>query len=236
MNSSVDPKEIEKFERIANEWWDVDGKFKPLHQINPIRLKFIKNQIDNNFKDSNISIIDLGSGGGLVSEHLAKMNYDVFGIDASKVNIDVATHHARNLECKLKYQQATPEEIVSLGINFDVVLALEIIEHVSSVESFLDSINRLLKPGGILILSTINRNIKSFFAAIVAAEYILNWLPKGTHEWSKFLKPSEISNLTLKYGLDPVDLQGINYNMFTRSWYMSNSVDVNYIMTLKKRL
>ena len=203
-NNTINKKEIEKFSKIAEEWWDPKGKFKPLHKFNPIRISYIKENIINTFNlqknDSSlkgIKILDIGCGGGLLSEPMARMGADVTGIDASEKNINVAKLHAEKNELKIKYYCSSPENFKT-DDKFDVILNMEIIEHVDDVDFFLKSCAKLLKKNGIMFVATLNKTLKSYLFAIIGAEYVLGWLPIGTHEWEKFIKPEELINLTKK--------------------------------------
>lgn len=230
--SSIDPKEVEKFSKIAEEWWDENGKFKPLHKFNPIRLSHIKRKIEERFsKISGVKILDIGCGGGLVAEPLAKAGADLVAIDASEKNIAVAKIHAEKSGLKIDYRVSTAEE---MNESFDVVLALEIIEHVSDPKSFIFDCSKLVKPGGLLFVATINRNLKSLALAKIAVEYLLRWLPAGTHDWKKFLKPSEVNNYAAQSGLNLKELCGFNYNILTDSWKKCENLDVNYVVVFEK--
>ncbi len=234
--TTVNQKEIEKFTRIANEWWDENGKFKPLHKFNPIRISFIKRKISEhfNYQFNQLKILDVGCGGGLVSEAFAKLTANVTGIDAGKANIEVAKIHAQKSNLNINYQNITAEELEITGEKFDVVFALEIIEHVDNVEQFIKSCSNLVKKDGLIFIATINRNIKSLLTAKIAAEYILRWLPRGTHDWKKFLKPSEINNLAAKNNLKLKEIAGFEYSIFNDSWQESKNTDVNYMMVFSK--
>ncbi len=230
MSSTIDEKEVEKFSRIADEWWDESGKFKPLHKFNPIRISFIKTEILKFFAAENLhglKILDVGCGGGLVAEPFARLGADVIAIDASEKNIEVAKIHAEKSGLKIDYRNTTAE---NLDEKFDVVLALEIIEHVADIEKFIEACAKLVKPNGLLFIATINRTAKSFALAKVAVEYVLRWLPRGTHDWKKFLKPSEIFTIADKNNLQLKIVRGFEYNIFKDAWCESENLDVNYIM------
>lgn len=240
MTTTVDPAEIAKFEAMADEWWDPNGKFKPLHMLNPVRLDYITSQICAEFgRDvtqdmpfSGLSLIDVGCGGGLVAEPMARLGADVTGIDAGGQNIPVAQVHAEAQGLSIDYQHTAAETLVEKGVQYDIVLALEIIEHVADPVAFLTACRALVKPDGILICSTINRNLKSYGALIIGAEYILNWLPKGTHEWSKFITPDELFEQLRAAGVDPVDRKGFVFNPIRWDWSLSDrDLSVNYITT-----
>jgi len=229
--SSINHEEVEKFSRIADEWWDETGKFKPLHKFNPIRLSYLRRKIEEKFsKISDVKILDVGCGGGLVAEPLARMGARVMGIDASEKNIAVAKIHAEQSGLEIDYKVSAVEEMSgNFGGNFDVVLALEIIEHVDNPEAFIQDCAKLLKPGGLLFVATMNRNLKSLALAKIAVEYVLRWLPKGTHDWKKFLKPSEVDSFAKKADFKLEDLRGFCYNPLNDSWKESDNVDVNYV-------
>ncbi len=243
MTSTVNQQEVEKFSRIADEWWDESGKFKPLHKFNPIRISFIRKEIVNHFKldensttpFNNIRIVDIGCGGGLVAEPFCKMNADVTAIDASEKNIAVAKIHAEKSGLKINYLNTSAENLEKENENFDVVLALEVIEHVNNVEEFVKNCAALAKSNGLVFIATMNRNLKSLALAKIAVEYFLKWLPKGTHDWKKFLKPSEINNFASLHNLSLQSLRGFNYNILNDSWSESENLDVNYIAVFKKR-
>ena len=233
--SSVNKKEIEKFSRMASEWWDPHGKFKPLHKFNPIRIKYIKENIVKNFniKGKNkplekIQILDIGCGGGLLSEPMCRMGANVTGIDASITNIKIAKLHAKKNNLSIKYICSSPENLKT-NKKFDVILNMEIIEHVEDVKYFLKSCSKLLKDNGMMFVATINKTLKSYVFAIIGAEYILKWLPIGTHEWEKFVEPNQLENILKKNNLKMVNLDGMRFNPFTNEWKLSNDVNVNYI-------
>ena len=210
--STINKKEIEKFSRIAEEWWDPTGKFKPLHKFNPIRISYIKEKIINSFKLENsdkplqkIRLLDIGCGGGLLSEPMSRLGAEVTGIDASEKNIQVAKLHAKKNNLKINYLTASPENL-KIDRKFDVILNMEIIEHVEDVDIFLKSCSSLLKKEGIMFVATINKTLKSYLFAIIGAEYILRWLPIGTHEWDKFLDPNDLIKISKKYNLQLLSL------------------------------
>ena len=233
--STINKKEIEKFSRIAEEWWDPTGKFKPLHKFNPIRISYIKEKIINSFKLENsdkplqkIRLLDIGCGGGLLSEPMSRLGAEVTGIDASEKNIQVAKLHAKKNNLKINYLTASPENL-KIDRKFDVILNMEIIEHVEDVDIFLKSCSSLLKKDGIMFVATINKTLKSYVFAIIGAEYVLRWLPIGTHEWEKFLKPEEIKTILKKNNLYLDKLDGMKYNIFTDKWNISDDKSINYI-------
>jgi len=244
VNQTVDAGEIAKFEAMAAEWWDPNGKFKPLHMLNPTRLDYITRQIAAEFgrdlKSSRplngLRILDIGCGGGLLSEPMARLGADVVGADAAPRNIPVAQVHAEKSGLAIDYRHTTAEALAEAGEQFDVVLNMEVVEHVSDPLAYLTACQQLLKPGGLMICSTINRNPKSFAMAIVGAEYIMRWLPKGTHEWSKFITPDELYDLIRTAGLDPVDRKGFSFNKLTWTWSISDrDLSVNYVTASVKR-
>jgi 2-polyprenyl-6-hydroxyphenyl methylase/3-demethylubiquinone-9 3-methyltransferase len=236
--STVDAGEVAKFQAMAAEWWDPNGKFKPLHMLNPCRLDYITSQIAAEF-DRDLSaplpfnglrILDIGCGGGLLSEPMARLGATVVGADAAERNIPVAQVHAEEQGLEIDYRHTTAEDLVAAGEQFDVVLNMEVVEHVADPLSFLTACHDLLKPGGLMTCSTINRNPKSFMMAIVGAEHVMRWLPKGTHEWSKFITPDELYDLLRNAGMDPVDRKGFVFNPISWSWRLSDrDLSVNYV-------
>ena len=239
--TTINQEEIQKFSKIADEWWDANGKFKPLHRFNPIRIKYIIDKCTNHFnlKNNNgnhlhgLKFLDIGCGGGLVSEPLCRLGGNVTGIDASSKNIEVAKIHARKNKLKIKYLNTSPEK-KQIQDKFDVILNLEVIEHVENVDLFMKSATELLKKNGIMFIATINRTFESYIKAIVGAEYILRWLPIGTHDWQKFLTPDEIEQKFSKLNLYKLDLTGLKYDMFSNNWAKSKDYSVNYILLAKK--
>ena len=239
--TTVNKDEIQKFSKIADEWWDVKGKFKPLHMFNPIRIKYIKDKCISHFKlDQNkvrplssLKILDIGCGGGLITEPMCRLGATVTGIDASNKNISVAKLHAKKNGLKINYINTSPEKKI-IQKKFDIILNLEIIEHVENVDLFLESSSKLLNKNGIMFIATINRTFESYIKAIVGAEYILRWLPIGTHEWNKFLKPEEIQNKLKKLNCKNLNLDGFNYNLLSQEWKKSKDCSVNYIIVSKK--
>jgi 2-polyprenyl-6-hydroxyphenyl methylase/3-demethylubiquinone-9 3-methyltransferase len=236
--STIDPAEVAKFEAMAAEWWDPNGKFKPLHMLNPCRLDYITAQIAAEFdRDLNgetpfagLRILDIGCGGGLLSEPMARLGADVVGADAAERNIPVAQLHAEQSGLSIDYRHTTAEAMAEAGDRFDVVLNMEVVEHVADPLAYLTACQTLLKPGGLHICSTINRNAKSFAMAIVGAEYVMRWLPKGTHEWNKFITPDELYALIENTGLSPVDRKGFVFNPITWQWSLSTKdLSVNYV-------
>ena len=234
-NNTINKKEIEKFSKIAEEWWDPHGKFKPLHKFNPIRISYIKESIINSFKLKEktkplekVKILDIGCGGGLLSEPMSRLGADVMGIDASDKNIEVAKFHAKKDNLNIKYLCASPEKLKT-SVKFDVILNMEIVEHVKDIDFFLQSCSKLLRKNGIMFVATINRTLKSYFFAIIGAEYILRWLPIGTHEWDKFVRPSELVEILKKYDLKLESLDGMKFNLLKDEWKVSKDKSINYI-------
>ena len=236
--TTVDADEIAKFEAMAAEWWDPDGKFKPLHMLNPCRLDYITTQIAGEFgRDlsaerpfEGLRLLDIGCGGGLLCEPMARLGAEVVGVDAAARNIPVAEAHARQSGLEIDYRHDTAESLAAAGERFDVVLNMEVVEHVTDPAAYLAACQQLLKPGGLMICSTINRNAKSFAMAIVGAEYVMRWLPKGTHEWKKFITPDELYEYLRGAGLEPVDRKGFVFNPLSWSWSISaRDLSVNYV-------
>jgi 2-polyprenyl-6-hydroxyphenyl methylase/3-demethylubiquinone-9 3-methyltransferase len=236
--STVDPAEIERFSRIAEEWWDPAGKFAPLHRLNPVRLGYIRDRAARHWQRDalsaplkGLSALDIGCGGGLLSEPLARLGAEVTGIDAAERNIATARLHAAGQELAIDYRDTTAETLAESGAQFDIVLALEIVEHVADVDLFLGSCGRLAKPGGLVFLSTLNRTAKAWALAIAGAEYVLRWLPRGTHDWRKFLKPSEVVRGLRGGGVEAQEIVGLVYSPLSRAWSLNkNDLDVNYML------
>ena len=233
--NTINKKEIEKFSKIAEEWWDPKGKFKPLHNFNPLRISYLKDNIIKTFniqkKDkilSGVKILDIGCGGGLLCEPMSRLGAEVFGIDASEKNIEIAKIHAKKSNLNIKYLCSSPEKFKS-DLKFDVILNMEIIEHVEDVDFFLKSCSKFLRKNGIMFVATLNKTLKSYLFAIIGAEYILKWLPIGTHECEKFVKPEELISITKECNLTLKDLKGVKLNLFTNNWELSNDKSVNYI-------
>ena len=234
-SNTINKKEIEKFSKIAEEWWDPNGKFKPLHKFNPIRISYIKENIIKSFNLSNnekplnkIKILDIGCGGGLLSEPMSRLGADVTGIDASSKNINVAKTHAKQNNLDIQYFCSSPENLKTKS-NFDVILNMEIIEHVEDVNLFLNTCTKLLKKNGIMFVATLNKTLKSYLFAIIGAEYVLRWLPIGTHQWEKFVKPNDLIDILEKCNLKLDKLDGVKFNPVTNQWKLSNDKSVNYI-------
>lgn len=243
MVTTVDASEVAKFEAMAAEWWDPNGKFKPLHMMNPVRLDYITTQIAGEFdRDLNrekpfegLRILDIGCGGGLLCEPMARLGAQVIGVDAAGGNIPVAAAHAAQSGLTIDYRHTTAEDMAAAGEQFDVVINMEVVEHVADPQAYLTACQQLLKPGGLHLCSTINRNPKSFAVAIVGAEMIMRWLPKGTHEWAKFITPDELYGFITTAGLTPVDRKGYVFNPITWKWSISDrDLSVNYVTAAVK--
>ena len=233
--NTISKKEIEKFSRIAEEWWDPEGKFKPLHKFNPIRISYIRNNIISSYKLKdkkkpleNIKILDVGCGGGLLSEPMKRLGAEVVGIDASDKNINVAKLHAKKNNLDIKYFCTSPEKFQT-SIKFDVILNMEIVEHVEDVNNFLKSCSKLLKKRGIMFVATLNKTLKSYFFAILGAEYVLRWLPIGTHDWEKFVKPEDLINILNKNNFELDTIDGMKFNLIKNEWKLSSDKSINYI-------
>jgi 2-polyprenyl-6-hydroxyphenyl methylase/3-demethylubiquinone-9 3-methyltransferase len=242
-NSTVDRAEVEKFERMAGEWWEADGKFRPLHQLNPVRLAYIRDHVAERFgRDvkagrpfAGLRVLDIGCGGGLLSEPMARLGADVVGIDPSSVNIGVAHRHAEQSGLSIDYRDTTAEALAATDEHFDVVLAMEVIEHVPELHTFLTACAALLKPDGLLFLATINRTPKAFALAIVGAEYLLRWLPRGTHHYSQLVQPRELEEALGSAGLTVLDRCGVSYRALSDRWVRTADMDVNYMMVAGKQ-
>ena len=234
-------EEIQKFSDLADEWWDVNGKFKPLHMFNPTRIEYITENIKNHFNTFNkkngllesLDILDIGCGGGLISEPMARLGARVTGIDASKKNIFVASAHAEKSKLNIKYLNKSPEQMDEVE-KYDVILNLEVVEHVDDLNLYIKSCYKLLKKNGLMFTATLNRNITSYIKAIVGAEYIMRWLPIGTHDWSKFIKPEELEKKLSDENFSTVDIKGFHYNLLFGKWNKSENLSVNYIITSSK--
>ncbi len=239
-NITINQKEIDKFSKLAEEWWDPNGKFKPLHKFNPVRLDYIKKSILKKFKKktkdkslNNIKILDIGCGGGLLCEPLSKLGADVIGIDASEKNIKIAKTHARKNNLKINYYCASPENFLYKQ-KFDVVLNMEIIEHVENVNIFLKESSKFLKKDGVMFIATLNKTLKSYIFAILGAEYILRWLPIGTHDWNMFVKPDKLKQICKNNSLILDEVHGVKYNIFSGDWDLSTDDDINYMAKFNK--
>ena len=233
--NTINKKEIEKFSRIAEEWWNPEGKFKPLHKFNPIRISYIKENIVSTFKLENekkplekIEILDIGCGGGLLSEPMSRLGAKVVGIDASEKNINVAKLHAEKNNLDIKYFCTSPENF-KINTKFDVILNMEIVEHVEDVDFFLKSCSKLLKKNGVMFVATLNKTLKSYLFAIIGAEYILKWLPIGTHEWEKFIKPEKLIDIMRNHDLKIEKIDGMKFNLIKNEWSLSSDKSINYI-------
>ena len=237
---TINKQEIAKFSKIATEWWNPEGKFKPLHKFNPIRIKYIKDNIIKNFKLNStikpltkINILDIGCGGGLLTEPMCRLGANVVGIDASQKNIDIAKFHAKKNGLKINYLCATPEDL-KIKKKFDVILNMEIVEHVENVNFFLKKSSELLKKNGLMFIATLNKTLKSYAFAIIGAEYVLQWLPIGTHDWNKFVKPEDLIKINKENNLKLEKLDGMKFNLLTEQWSLSSDNSVNYITKFKK--
>jgi 2-polyprenyl-6-hydroxyphenyl methylase/3-demethylubiquinone-9 3-methyltransferase len=238
MSTTINKEEIQKFSRLADEWWDVNGKFKPLHMFNPVRIEYITENIKNYFnieKDNQnflqgLNILDIGCGGGLISEPMARLGAKVTGIDASEKNIKVAKLHSKKSGLQINYQNISPEKFQEFE-KFDVILNLEIVEHVDNVKLYIKSCYSLLKKNGLMFTATLNRSFTSYIKAIIGAEYILRWLPIGTHDWNKFIKPEELEKFLSQENFSTHDIRGLKYNPFTKKWKKTSDLSVNYIIS-----
>ena len=238
--STINKTEINKFNSLAAEWWDPEGSFKPLHKFNPIRIKYIKDKIIQHFNIKskkiplkNINIIDVGCGGGLISVPMKRLGANVVGIDASLKNINVAKIYSKKKNLKIKYICSSPEKL-KIKKKFDVLLMLEIIEHVDDVNLFIKQSSKFLKKNGLMFIATLNKTLKSYAFAIVGAEYILNWLPIGTHDWEKFIQPAKLVDIAKNYKLNLKDLSGLKFNPLLDNWNLTNDKSVNYIANFRK--
>ena len=241
MTSTINKEEIQKFSKLADEWWDVNGKFKPLHMFNPIRIEYITDKIKQHFKIKDeevnflkgLNILDIGCGGGLISEPMARLGGTITGIDASEKNIKVAKLHSEKNKLKINYLNKSPEQIDNKE-KFDIILNLEIVEHVDNVGLYINSCYNLLKKDGLMFTATLNRSLMSYLKAIIGAEYILRWLPIGTHDWNKFLKPEELEKMLQNEKFFTVDMKGFEFNPILNKWKKSDNLSVNYIVSSTK--
>jgi len=238
--STVNKKEIEKFSKMADDWWNTEGKFKPLHKFNPLRISYIKKKVVAHFNIKskllplkNIELLDIGCGGGLLSEPMCRLGAKVTAVDASQKNINVASYHSNKNKLKINYLCSSPEKL-NLKKKFDVILNMEIVEHVDDLSFFLKKSSLLLKKNGVMFISTINKTLKSYVFAIVGAEYILKWLPIGTHEWDKFVKPEELIELGKKNYLELIKIDGVNFNIIKNEWIIGKDKSINYITQFRK--
>ena len=241
-SASVDPSEVARFTALAERWWDPHGEFGPLHRLNPLRIAYIRDALARERGSDplrprplkGLRLLDVGCGGGLLAEPMARLGARVVGIDAGARNIAVATRHAAESGLAIDYRCASAEDLARRRERFDAVLALEIVEHVADLDAFFDALERLLRPGGMLILATLNRTAKAFALAIVGAEYLLRWLPRGTHDWSKFLRPSELAAQLRRRGLVLEDLSGVRYEPLAGDFRLSRDLSVNYLARARK--
>jgi len=235
--STINKEEIQKFSNLANEWWDVNGKFKPLHMFNPVRIEYILEEILKHFKIDkkkhdllkNLKILDIGCGGGLISEPMARLGGEVTGIDAAEKNIKIASIHSKKNNLKINYLNKSPEQMTEKN-KFDIILNLEIIEHVDDVNLYLESCYKLLKKNGLMFTATLNRSLTSYIKAIIGAEYVLRWLPIGTHDWNKFIKPEELQKKLSDKKFSNKNVKGLEFNPFINKWKRSDNLSVNYII------
>lgn len=240
--TTIDAGEVERFSRLAQEWWNPNGKFKPLHKFNPVRLAYIRDQVATHFgRDpraakpfDGLRLLDIGCGGGLLCEPMARLGADVVGADASATNIEVAKIHAAEARVKIDYRATTAEALADAGEKFDVVLNMEVVEHVADVDLFLSKCAHMVKPGGLMFVATINRTLKAWGLAIVGAEYVLGWLPKGTHQYDKLVRPEELDKGLAGSGMSVVERTGVTYNPLTDQWNRSRDLDVNYMILAAK--
>ncbi|NNG05645.1 MAG: bifunctional 2-polyprenyl-6-hydroxyphenol methylase/3-demethylubiquinol 3-O-methyltransferase UbiG [Inquilinus sp.] len=241
--ASIDATEIARFEAVADRWWDSEGEFRPLHRLNPVRVGFIRDRLCADFDRSptdpkplaGLAIADIGCGGGLLCEPMARLGAETTGIDAGAEAVAVARLHAGQAGLTIDYREATAEALAAEGRQFDAVLALEIVEHVADVDAFLGAVAALVRPGGTLIMSTLNRTPKSFGLAILGAEYVLRWVPRGTHDWRKFVRPSELAGGLRRHGIATETMSGMVYNPLAGTWRLSASdLDVNYLLAARK--
>jgi 2-polyprenyl-6-hydroxyphenyl methylase/3-demethylubiquinone-9 3-methyltransferase len=241
--TSVDPAEVAKFERMAAEWWDPDGKFRPLHKLNPVRLAYIRDTVAAHFdRDARapgalrgLRVLDIGCGGGLLSEPLTRLGATVVGIDPAPANIEVARLHAEQSGLAVDYRATSAEAIAAAGEVFDVTLAMEVVEHVPDIGTFLRVCAKLLHPGGLAFVATINRTLKAYALVIIGAEIVLRWLPRGTHDYAKLVRPAELESSLGAAGLTVIDRSGVSYNPISDSWRRSTDLDVNYMFAAEKR-
>ena len=239
--STISKTEVEKFSKLAEDWWNPNGKFKPLHLFNPARIKFIKEKLISHYKLiaekpkplEKINILDIGCGGGLLCEPLSRLGANITGIDASINNINAAKMHAKEMKLDINYIHCSPEKL-KLKNKFDIILNMEVVEHVLDVNLFIKNCSRLVKKNGIMFVATINKNLKSYIFAILGAEYILRWLPIGTHSWEKFVSPEDLENIATKNNFLTDEVVGMKFNFLSKTWSRSNDTSINYIITLLK--
>jgi 2-polyprenyl-6-hydroxyphenyl methylase/3-demethylubiquinone-9 3-methyltransferase len=238
--TTIDPAEVAKFSAMAAEWWDPHGKFAPLHKFNPVRLGFIRDTAARHFNRTGLkpfgglSLLDIGCGGGLLSEPMARLGFAVTGVDPSEKNIGTARAHAQSTGAPVTYRTASAEVLESEGALFDVVLNMEVVEHVSDLRAYLKACARLVRPGGLTVVATLNRTLKSLALAKIGAEYILRWLPPGTHDWNRFVPPEELRRLLEESGLNPMKTQGVAFDPLSWDWHLSADVDVNYMIVASR--
>jgi 2-polyprenyl-6-hydroxyphenyl methylase / 3-demethylubiquinone-9 3-methyltransferase len=240
--STIDQSDVDRFSRIASEWWDPRGKFRPLHKFNPTRLDYIREQVSatfgRNLKSAKpfegLRLLDIGCGGGLLCEPMARLGANVVGADASATNIEVAKLHAAQSGVTIDYRATTSEALSEAGETFDIILNMEVVEHVADVELYLQSCAKMLRPGGLMFIATINRTMKAYALAIVGAEYVLGWLPKGTHSYDKLVRPEEIEAALAPTGVAIIDRLGVTFNPLTDKWSRSNDIAVNYMMLVNR--
>ncbi|MVA25608.1 bifunctional 2-polyprenyl-6-hydroxyphenol methylase/3-demethylubiquinol 3-O-methyltransferase UbiG [Agrobacterium vitis] len=240
--STIDQAEVDRFSAMAAEWWDPTGKFKPLHKINPVRLAYIRDKACENFQRdprsnqplSGLRVLDIGCGGGLLSEPIARMGADVLGADASAKNIGIAQTHAAQTGVSVDYRAVTAEALAASGESFDIVLNMEVVEHVADVDYFISTCASMVRPGGIMLISTINRTLKAAALAIGACEYVLRWLPRGTHQYEKLVRPEELEKPILGAGMNVSETVGVFFNPFQNQWNLSSDTDVNYMMLTRR--
>lgn len=241
--TTIDQSEVDRFSKMATEWWNPDGKFKPLHKFNPVRLSYIRDHAAQHFgKDPHgpkplegLRLLDIGCGGGLLCEPMTRMGASVIGADASETNIEIAKIHAEQSGLEIDYRAETSEALSAAGEKFDIILNMEVVEHVADVDLFLTSCADMLKPGGLMFVATINRTMKAMALAIIGAEYVLRWLPRGTHQYEKLVRPEEITTPLGSSGLSLVDQTGVFYNPLQDQWNLSSDMDVNYMMLLERK-
>ncbi len=239
---SIDPAEVEKFSAMASEWWNPDGKFGPLHRFNPVRLGFIRDTAARHFARpaqslspfEGLDLLDIGCGGGLLSEPMARLGFSVTGADASEKNVQIARAHAAASGAAVDYRWTSAEALAEAGENFDVVLNMEVIEHVADLRLYLNSCARLVRPGGIMFVATINKTLKAFALAKIGAEYVLGWLPRGTHDWSRFIEPKKLGAMLQQAGLKVGAIQGLSFDPLGWDWRLSRDTDVNYIVVAER--
>jgi 2-polyprenyl-6-hydroxyphenyl methylase / 3-demethylubiquinone-9 3-methyltransferase len=237
---SIDPAEVAKFSAMAAEWWDPTGKFAPLHKFNPVRLQFIRDTAAGHFRREGmkpfegLSLLDIGCGGGLLSEPMARLGFSVMGVDASEKNIKTATLHAASSGVAVHYRATSAESLVEAGLVFDVVLNMEVVEHVADLAGYLDACAKLVRPGGLMFVATLNKTLKSLALAKIGAEYVLRWLPPGTHDWSRFVEPRRLHAMLEESGLNVLEILGVSFDPLSWSWRLSRDTDVNYMVVAGK--